>query len=70
MSGLFRYFDQFVDSTVERDTHFQQQRTVIANDAVFIVIINDLVTDAGSFAQLIARDVLLRQKFIQTDAYP
>ena len=70
MSGLFRYFNQFVDSTVERDTHFQQQRTVIANDAVFIVIINDLVTDAGSFAQFIARDVLLRQKFIQTDAYP
>ena len=58
-------FDQIADLAVERNAHFQQQRTVIADDFVFIIVIYNLIPDSCTLTQLIPRYAALVQYLFQ-----
>ena len=66
---LLFVFNDVADGTIEGIADAFQHITVVPLDAVFVVVVDDLVLNTGALCQFIAADTTLLQQRVQRDPY-
>ena len=65
-SFLLFVFNNITEITIQSGADTIKNVTVISLDMIFIVVIDDLILDAGTFCQFITGDSCAFQGFIQS----